>query len=71
MEALKDIIKTNPGKNIVIASHGTAISTVINYFDPSFGAKEFHEVAPLMPWTVLFEFDGNGDFIKMTEHRFS
>lgn len=36
----------------------TALSTVINYFDNSFGYDEFNEIKNLMPWIVGFTFEG-------------
>ena len=41
VSALLDVIKNNMGKNIVIGTHGTALSTIINYFNPSFGYDDF------------------------------
>lgn len=57
--ALKGVLKDYSGKNIVIGSHGTALSTIINYFDKTFGYAEFNEIKCLMPWIVKFEFEEN------------
>lgn len=56
--ALNNVLKIHKGKNIAIGSHGTALSTVINYFDNSFGYDEFNEIKNLMPWIVGFAFEG-------------
>lgn len=45
-------------KNIVIGSHGTALSTIINYYDPTFGYEEFDKIRGLMPWIVKLSFEG-------------
>lgn len=58
MEALNHVLKQYEGKNIVIGSHGTALSTIINYYDNTFGYKEFQKIKALMPWVVKFVFDG-------------
>ena len=58
MEALNYVLKQYEGKNIVIGSHGTALSTIINYYDNTFGYKEFQKIKTLMPWVVKFVFDG-------------
>lgn len=58
IRALNNALEIHKGKNIVIGSHGTALSTVINYFDNSFGFSEFNEIKNLMPWIVLFLFEG-------------
>jgi hypothetical protein len=34
------LIEHYKGKNIVIGGHGTALSTIINYFDASFGYED-------------------------------
>lgn len=56
--ALKEALKKYRDKNIVIGSHGTALSTIINYYDRSFGYPEFDKIKMLMPWVVKFTFDG-------------
>lgn len=43
--------------NIVIGSHGTALSTIINYYDKSFGYNDFEKIRFLMPWIVEFSFE--------------
>lgn len=58
INGLLRILRENGDKNIVIGSHGTALSTVIHYFDPTFGYEEFQEIQSLMPWIVKFSFDG-------------
>ena len=55
--ALKNVIEKYLDKNIVIGSHGTAMSTIINYFDNTFGYANFEEIKGLMPWIVKLTFD--------------
>lgn len=56
--ALKDVLKRYEGKNVVVGSHGTALSTIINYYDNSFGHAQFEEIRGLMPWVVQLCFEG-------------
>ena len=56
--ALNQVIAAHNGENIVIGSHGTALSTIINYYDPSFDHAEFESIRALMPWIVKFSFEG-------------
>lgn len=56
--ALLQVLDTYRGKNVAIGSHGTALSTVINYFDASFGYDEFEAIRNKMPWIVRFSFEG-------------
>ena len=41
MSALQQVLNKYAGKNIVVGSHGTALSTIINYYDHSFGISSF------------------------------
>ena len=56
--ALEQVVAAHDGENIVVGSHGTALSTIINHYDPTFGHAEFETIRALMPWIVKFEFDG-------------
>lgn len=56
--ALNRVLAEHEGKNVVIGSHGTALSTVINYFEPSFGYEDFDAIRGLMPWIVRLSFEG-------------
>lgn len=59
IRALNRLLKTYGGKNIVIGTHGTALSTILHYFDSSFGYPEFNQIKNRMPWIVSFSFDGD------------
>ena len=59
ISALKSVLERYSGKNIVVGSHGTALSTVINYYDSSFGYDDFENIRKRMPWIVEFDFDDN------------
>ena len=41
---LSDVLTRYKNKNIVIGTHGTALSTIINYYDPTYGFKDFMEM---------------------------
>lgn len=57
IKALGKVLKKFCGKNVVIGTHGTALSTIINYYESSYGYKDFDEIRSLMPWIVKFTFD--------------
>ncbi len=59
VNALMQVINKYPNKNIVIGSHGTALSTIINYYKPSFGFNDFQRIRAIMPWIVKFTFHGD------------
>lgn len=56
--ALNDVLLRHKGKNIVIGTHGTALSTVINYYDKTYGFDDFMDMVNIMPWVVKMKFDG-------------
>lgn len=66
IEAVNDILKNHAGKNILIGTHGTALSTIINYYDPTFGYDDFMRIIDFMPWVVKMDFSGT-DFIEYEE----
>lgn len=56
--ALNRVLAEYAGKNVVVGSHGTALSTIVHSFDPSFGYEDFNAIRGLMPWIVRFSFEG-------------
>jgi len=56
--ALDKILDDYGDQNIVVGSHGTALSTIINYYDKTFGYNEFDAIRHLMPWVIQFTFAG-------------
>ena len=52
--ALNKVLDEFPNKSIVVGSHGTALSTIINYYDNTFGYDDFDRIRGLMPWIVNF-----------------
>ncbi len=67
IEALKEILENNSGKNIVIGTHGTALSSMINYYKPEFGCEDFLRIIDWMPYILEMDFDRQ-QFISTTEH---
>lgn len=55
--ALHELLAAYPGQAMAIGTHGTALSAIIHYFDPSFGFEHFTKIKNLMPWVVHFRFD--------------
>lgn len=58
INALNDVLKKYRDENIVIGTHGIALSAIINYYDTSFGYGDFMAMADKMPWVVKMAFDG-------------
>ena len=68
ISALNNVLKQYSGKNIVVGSHGTALSTIINFYDKSFGYDDFERIRFLMPWIVEFSFDELGNCVDIKRH---
>lgn len=58
IEAIKEILEKGTGKNIVIGTHGTAVSTIMNHYKPEFGCEDFLRIIDWMPYIVELDFDG-------------
>lgn len=59
IDALNTVLADNKGLSIAVGTHGTALSTIINHFDPSFGYDDFWVIVDKMPYILCFEFTGN------------
>ena len=59
IEALNEILQKYADKNIVIGTHGTALSSIFNYYDPGFNGESFMKIIDFMPYIVKTEFAGN------------
>ena len=59
LAALQYVLQTYAGKHVVIGTHAVALSTMINYYDASYGFEDFLAMNPLMPWIVEMIFDGD------------
>lgn len=57
IEALLEYLGKYSG-NIVIGTHGTALSTVLNYFDNTYCCNDFLRMIDYMPYIIRLDFDG-------------
>lgn len=55
---LTDVLNQHAEMTIVIGTHGTALSTIINHFDKTFNHQDFDKFKNKMPWIVKMTFDG-------------
>ena len=67
MEALREILAANEGNTLVIGTHGTALSTILNYYDKNFGCEDFLRIIDWMPYIIELDFEGE-KLVKKTEH---
>ena len=54
---LHDVLARYKEKNIVIGTHGQALSLILNHYDDAFGFDDFMEMAHIMPWVVKMDFN--------------
>lgn len=66
MEALTEVLGKYPDKNIVIGTHGTALSTILHYYDSSYGFEGFKRIWFSMPYIIRLDFEGD-KLIRSTE----
>ncbi|MFC3927973.1 histidine phosphatase family protein [Streptococcus caprae] len=56
VRGLNELLVLHPNETIVVGSHGTALSTLINYYSPNFGLQEFQKIKSIFPFLVKFTF---------------
>ena len=54
--ALNNVLARYADKSIVIGTHGTSLSTIINYYDETYGYDDFMAMVDIMPWVVKMSF---------------
>lgn len=69
IEALKEILQQNNGGNIVIGTHGTALSAIMNYYNPAYGCDDFLRIIDWMPYIVEMDFEGQ-ELISVVEYAY-
>lgn len=65
--ALHDILRENEGKNVVIGTHGTALSTILHYYDGSYNCDSFMRIIDWMPYIIELDFEGT-EMLAKKEH---
>ncbi len=59
IEALTEILAKNRDERIVIGTHGTALSAILHFYQPSFGSEDFFRIIDWMPYIIELDFDGD------------
>lgn len=59
VSALNTVLDDYKDKVIAVGSHGTALSSIIHYYDKSFGYEDFKRIKNIMPWIVKITFDSH------------
>jgi 2,3-bisphosphoglycerate-dependent phosphoglycerate mutase len=58
MAAIFEYLTDDTSDSIVIGTHGTSLSTILNYFDPAYGFDGFKRMINYMPYIIRLDFDG-------------
>ena len=66
IQAVRTIIEENLGSSVVIGTHGTALSTIVNYFNPGFGYDDFYRIMDKMPYILCLTLECT-NLISVTE----
>lgn len=56
IHALKQILKYHKNENIIIGTHGMALSAILNYYDETFDYQAFLSMVKKKPWVVKIVF---------------
>lgn len=67
MRALTEILRDNIDKEVVVGTHGTALSTILNFYDKSFGCDDFLRIIDRMPYVIELDFEGD-KLVGKVEH---
>ena len=65
--ALTDILTAERDRTVVIGTHGTALSTILRCYDPSYDCDSFLRIIDWMPFVVELDFSGT-ELVSKTEH---
>lgn len=56
IRAIHAMLERHPEQTIVVGTHGTALSTILNHYDPAFRYQKFLEIVDLMPYLMQLTF---------------
>ncbi len=70
--AVNRLLSLHDGQNIVIGTHGTALSAILNFYYPQFGFEEFKKIVDFMPFIIRLDFEGEtlcGSQVELVIHK--
>lgn len=57
IQALFQLLTNHPNETILFGTHGTALSTILNYFDKTYNCDSFFRIIDFMPYIIRLDFD--------------
>lgn len=55
--ALLPLLVRHEGQTLVICTHGTALSTILHYYQPSYTLEEFNRIKHIFPYIICLTFE--------------
>jgi len=59
IKGLENVLNIGKNKNIIIGTHGTALSSILRYYNSNYGVNDFLRIINYMPYIVRLEFENN------------
>lgn len=56
--ALFELLDSHTNDIIILGTHGTALSTILNYFDNDYNCESFLRMIDFMPYIIRLDFNG-------------
>lgn len=72
IRVLKKLLTEHKGENIVIATHGTALSTILNFYYPQYDFECFKKIVNFMPFVIRLDFERDklvGHQVELIIHK--
>lgn len=58
VQALLEVVEAHQGESILWGTHGTALSTILHYFDNTYNFQSFMRIIDFMPYIIRLDFEG-------------
>ena len=58
IEALFEILDKHNNERILLGTHGTALSTILNYYDREYNVNNYLRMIDFMPYIIKLDFNG-------------
>lgn len=58
VEGLYELLEKHADESILFGTHGTALSVILNHYEPNFGFEGFQRLYRWMPYIIKATFDG-------------
>ena len=72
VKVIKQLIFEHEDEKIAVATHGTALSAILNYYYPQFDFECFKKIVDFMPFVIRLAFDGETNInaqVELVIHR--